>query len=104
MRRKYYKSAGRKKIQMEAMLNMQKARREIDPVLLEKAQHAIADAWFSRNPSSHTQDVDAVSSDESGMIAVDLKRNLSVIKKFIEMNADNIALQKEIKSMIAEQV
>ncbi len=107
MRRRYYKNEGRKKIQMEAMLNMQKARREIDPVLLEKAQQAIADAWFSRQ---NTDNAEADSSsatpkhENAAMVPVDLKRNLSVIQKFIEMNADNIALQKQIKSMISEQL
>ena len=100
MKRRYYKNTARKKIQMEAMLNMKKARREIDPALLEKAQHAIADAWFSRHESDSTN----TSKSDNGMVSVDLRQNLSVIQKFIEMNADNMALQKQIKSMISENL
>jgi hypothetical protein len=102
MKRRYYKNPGRKKIQMEAMLNMKKARREIDPALLEQAQQAIADAWFARHESTGVNE-DAQQADE-GLVPVDLRQNLSVIQKFIEMNPDNLPLQKQIKSMISENL
>ena len=95
MRRIYHKKPARKQIQMEAMLNLKKVRREIDPDLLESAQQAIAEAWFSRRDAAQ---------DKAGshMEPVDKKRNLSVIQKFVEMNSDNAAMQKQIKSLLAE--
>lgn len=95
MRRIYHKKPARKQIQMEAMLNLKKARREIDPDLLESAQQAIAEAWFSRQNKEQA-------AHNSHMEPVDRKRNLSVIQKFVEMNRDNSGLQKQIKSILAE--
>ena len=103
MRRRYYNSKSQKKIRMEALLTMKKARREIDPVLLENAQKAIADAWFARRDAQDRETVTKAYQTEDS-VPVDLKRNLCVIQKFIEMNADNKSLQRQIKSMISESL
>lgn len=89
---------------MEALLTMKKARREIDPVLLEIAQKAIADAWFARRDAQEQEKMTTKSRNSAESIPVDLKKNLCVIQKFIEMNADNKSLQRQIKSMISESL
>lgn len=153
MKRVYYKKPKRKQIQMQAMLNMQKARREIDPALLEKARNAIAEALMARHenegkatgkgqesaplrePQNQTaqraktfEDIlkgmnnatqRAARHDEMAeapektpekggadarMEVIDIKKNLSVIQRFIEMNTDNKGMQREIHKLMAERL
>ena len=63
--------------------------------LLESAQKAIAEAWFARKEKAEGS---------THIEPVDKSKNLAVIKKFIEMSADNIALQKNVKDLISENL
>lgn len=95
----YWNQAEQKKKQacQEAILNLRKARANIDPALLDGARNAIADVWERVRPAQAE-----APQDTARTIPVDRQKNLSVIMQYLEMNRDNQVLLGKVKTLLTE--
>lgn len=108
MRRVYYVTPKRKKLQQDILAAMKTARQNIDPDLLERVRQVIAGVAEkqkkgAQKPSDFQKLVQESSKTlPSDKIPVDKAHVLSVVMKFLELSPDNKGLQKEIRGFLAE--
>lgn len=95
----YWNQAEQKKQQacQEALLNLRKARANIDPALLDEARKVIADGLERARAAQEPKP--AI---DSRTVPVDKQKNLSVIMQYLEMNRDNQALLGKVKTLLTE--
>ena len=95
----YWNQAEQKKKQacQEAIMNLRKARANIDPALLDGARKVIADG-LERARAAQEPPPPA----DSRTVPVDKQKNLSVIMQYLEMNRDNQALLGKVKTLLTE--
>lgn len=95
-RRIYNISAQRKCLLDEALATVRRTRETIDPELLETVRAAIGAAMEQRE----SQKIRPMQLDR---VPVDQKKTLSIALKFLEMQPENKALQREISSFLSPQ-
>jgi hypothetical protein len=96
MRRFYYSTPKKQKLKQEALLNMRKARDNIDPDLLTHIRGVIeTQAAKAATP--------APKADEAGKIGIDRRKNLSIIMKFLELQPDR-ALRLQVRTLLNEEL
>ena len=101
MRRIYYTTPKKSKLTQEALLNLRKARRNVDPETLEHIRGLIAAQAEQLAPErSHH----ATSNENAnGKVPVDRRKNLSIIMKFLELQPDR-ALRLRVRTLLNEEL
>ncbi len=95
MRRFYYSTPKKQKLKQEALLNMRKARDNIDPDLLTHIRGIIGtQAEKLTLPPKE---------DASGKVSVDRRKNLSIIMKFLELQPDR-AMRLQVRTLLNEEL
>lgn len=95
MRRIYYVTPKRKKIEEEALKQLRRTRKLIDPALLDSMRRLIADKMPPSAASLQRED---------GQVPVDHGKNVRIISRFIEMKADDPAFCRRVQSMFSESL
>ena len=100
MRRIYYTTPKKSKLTQEALLNLRKARRNVDPDLLENIRGMIA-----AQAERQTGAVAPVSSNENagGKVPVDRRKTLSTIMKFLELQTDR-TVRMQVRTLLNEEL
>ena len=99
MRRIYYTTPKKSKLAQEALLNLRKARRNVDPETLEHIRGLIAAQAAQlapEHPSSSNENA-------GGKVPVDRRKNLSIIMKFLELQPDR-ALRLQVRTLLNEEL
>lgn len=92
-KRRYITNMKRQKLIDEAMSTAREARQAIDPELLENVRNAIGAAVESYESERYKVI-------HSERVPVDMKKNLSVVMKYMELCPDHTAVQQEIRSFL----
>lgn len=100
-RRVYYTDEKKRRQRQDLMLNYRKARRAIDPGLLDGARNMIIEAIENAQEKIRQKER---AGKPSEMIPIDRKRNLSIVMKYLEMNPDNRAARNEILLLLKEDL
>lgn len=95
MRRFYYSTPKKQKLKQEALLNMRKARDNIDPDLLTHIRGIIGTQAEKLIPPAKE--------DSSGKVSVDRRKNLSIIMKFLELQPDR-AVRLQVRTLLNEEL
>lgn len=96
MRRFYYSTPKKQKLKQEALLNLRKARDNIDPDLLAHIRGIIGTQAEKVTPSPAKEDA-------SGKVSVDRRKNLSIIMKFLELQPDR-AVRLQVRTLLNEEL
>jgi len=97
MRRIYYTTPKKKQLAQEALLNMRKLRRTLDPDVLDHAR-GIIEAHQAHTPPQTDEGVPQI---VDGKVSVDRRKNLSIIMKFLETQPDQ-ALSMRVRTLLNE--
>lgn len=96
MKKRIYKiTQKRKRIIDEALSNAKDARENIDPELLKSVRDAIGGA-------AETYQSDKYRAMHQDRVPVDVKKNLTIVMKYLELKPDNQALHQEIRSYLTQ--
>lgn len=93
-RRVYYMDQKGKQMRQEALLTLRETEKALDPGLLDKLRSAVIS--YARN--CKPEEV----ADEGKMVPVDMKKNLTIVMKYLEMNRGNPGLYRQIQALLAE--
>jgi hypothetical protein len=96
MRRFYYSTPKKQKLKQQALLNLRKARRNVDPDLLERLRGLIENQAKRHAPPDPKED-------DAGKVAVDRRKNLSIIMKFLELQPDR-AVRLQVRTLLNEEL
>ena len=99
MRRIYYTTPKKNKLAQEALLNLRKARRNVDPEILENIRNLIAAQTGKQVVAP------PVSSNENigGKVPVDRRKTLSIIMKFLELQTDR-TVRMQVRTLLNEEL
>ena len=95
-RRVYYLDPKGKRIRQEALLTMRETKKALGPDLLDKARAGLA--AFAENRHAHKELEDA----PGDSVPVDMKKNLTIVMKYLEMNEGNKHLYRQIQTLLSE--
>lgn len=98
MTRIYYSDSKRKKLTQEALLELRRTRRLIDPELLEQALQVIA----SRSNTEKTDKIQQDNRQDTEGFVVDKRKNLTTIMKFIQLKSPSEGFQKQIQALFTD--
>lgn len=96
MRRIYYTTPKKNKLAQEALLNLRKARRNIDPATLENIRNLIAAQTAMQAPSHSNENA-------GGKVPVDRRKTLSIIMKFLELQTDR-TMRMQVRTLLNEEL
>lgn len=85
----------RKRLVEDALATVRTTRETIDPALLQSVREAIGQAADGQGKTSEKP----VQADR---VPVDRKKNLQIIKKFLELKPENRKLHREIMALLAQ--
>ena len=95
MRRIYYTDPKRKKLCQDALLELRRTRRLIDPDLLDHIRSIIDQRIENAKSFQDNQSPEQ-------KIPVDYKKNLLTVRKFLELKPDDKVLQKQVQDLILQ--
>jgi hypothetical protein len=100
-RRVYYMDQNKQRLKQELMLSYRKARKAIDPKLLNGARYIIAAAVEQAHDESRRKEREGKPEE---MVPLDRKKNLSIIMKFLEENPNNKAVRDSLIGVLKEDL
>lgn len=83
-------------------MSYRKARKAMDPGLLEEARKSILEA-LARLDQNEDRPRNR-QADESKTVPVDRKQNLKVIMKYMEMNPDNRQVRDQLQAVLRQDI
>lgn len=93
-RRVYYMTPKGRQVREEALAALRETKKNLDPGLLDRLRGAVA-AYASNSKPEETADA-------GRMVPVDMKKNLTIVMKYLEMNRGNSSLYRQIQALLAE--
>lgn len=84
-------------------MSYRKARKSLDPGLLEEARKSIIEA-LARLDTGETRPEQGRHPDETQTVPVDRKQNLKVIMKYIEMNPENRQVRDQLQAVLRQDI
>lgn len=108
----------RQRLKQEFLASYRKARKAMDPGLLEEARKSIIEALqrldrekaretgreTGREKAAGTARATDGRSQDSFTVPIDRKQNLSVIMKYLEMNPDNKQVRDQLQTALREDL
>ena len=92
-RRVYYLDPKGKRIRQEALLTMRETKKALGPELMAKAREGLC--AFAENRHADKQG-------DGKAVPVDMKKNLTMVMKYLEMQQGNKPLYRQIQSLLTE--
>ena len=98
MRRIYFTTPKRQRLEREVMLTYRRAVMKVSPELRESARQAIVKAYSAMEQQE--QDFEQLLEAHADKIPIDRCKNLAVVMKFLELCPDNPDIRKKIKNLL----